>query len=271
MTEECIKKAEFDFMLGLKSIIEKTATDPELIKVRLCVRRRNKNQAPHDFKHGFEKISDRWGILFSDDRIIIPSELRPKLLQTLHHGHAGSTKMLADAKIFWWPGISKAIERTSSNCVACMSSGKNLKYQLPEKSFGKLTELTEPGQEIQIDFSGKLHNRKISGEPYLLIAIDRFSKWPTAKICKSTENKEVIKFLENHFNLHGLPEKIKSDRGGAFISQEYKNFCKGRNIEIEYCPPKIHTGNGTIERAIQTIKNLVITNLEDTEFIGKLK
>ena len=101
VTEDRIKKAEFDFMLDLKSIIEKTATDPDLIKVRLCVRKRSKEQAHYDYKHGFEKISDRWGILFSDDRINIPSELRPKLLQTLHHGHAGSTKMLAEAKIFW--------------------------------------------------------------------------------------------------------------------------------------------------------------------------
>ena len=153
-----------------------------------------------------------------------------------------------------------------------MTSGKNLKCQIEGKNYGKLTELNEPGQELQIDFSGKLHNRKISGEPYLLIAIDRFSKWPTAKICKSTENKEVIKFLENHFNLHGIPEKIKSDRGGAFISQEYKNFCRERNIEIEYCPPKIHTGNGSVERAIQTYKKSGDYEFRrHTEFIGKLE
>ena len=41
-----------------------------------------------------------------------------------------------------------------------MSSGKNLKYQLPKHEFGKLKTLTEPGQEIQIDFSGKLNNKK---------------------------------------------------------------------------------------------------------------
>ena len=39
-----------------------------------------------------------------------------------------------------------------------MSRGKNLKYQLPKNESGKFKILTEPGQEIQIDFTGKLHN-----------------------------------------------------------------------------------------------------------------
>ena len=73
----------------------------------------------------------------------------------------------------------------------------------------------------------------------------------------------MINFLTSNFNLYGIPEKIKSDKGGAFISKEYQEFCKNRNIEIEYCTPRIHTGNGAVERAIQTLKNLIIANLED--------
>ena len=96
-----------------------------------------------------------------------------------------------------------------------------------------------------------------------MIAIDRFSKWPTVKICKTAETKEVITFLTNNFNLYGLPEKNKSDKGGAFISKEYREFCKSRNIEIEYCTPRLHTGNGAVELAIQTLKNLMLTNLEE--------
>ena len=83
------------------------------------------------------------------------------------------------------------------------------------------------------------------------------------KICKSAETKEVTIFLSSNFNFYGIPEKTKSDKGGAFISKEYREFCKNRNIEIEYCTPRIHAGNGTVERAIQTLKNLIITNMED--------
>ena len=109
----------------------------------------------------------------------------------------------------------------------------------------------------------KLHNKRINGDVQVLIAVDRFSKRPTVKKCKTTETKEVLNFLTNNFNLYGMPEKIKSDKGGAFISKEYKKFCKNRKIEIEHCTPRLHTGNGVVERAIQTLKNLMLTNLEE--------
>ena len=83
------------------------------------------------------------------------------------------------------------------------------------------------------------------------------------KICKSSETKEVINFLTNNFNLYGLPEKIKLEQGGASISKEYRKFCKNRNIEIEICTPGMHTKNGAVERAIQTLKKVIIANLED--------
>ena len=82
---------------------------------------------------------------------------------------------------------------------------------------------------------------------------------------KSLQNigSERSNFLTSNFNLYGIPEKIKSDRGGAFISKEYKKICKDRNIEIEYCTPRMHTENGVVERSIQTLKNQIIANLED--------
>ena len=229
-TEETIKKAELNFMLVLKTLIAKSSTDSELNRVRDAMRRDDKDTAPEHYRTNFDKLNNKWGLTFNDDRIVVPTELRKKLLDTLHFGHAGATKMTAEAKIFWWPNMQMEIEDKTKNCVACMSSGKNSKYQLPKHEFGNLRTLTEPGQEIQIDFSGKLNNKKLNGDHQILIAIDRFSKWPTAKICKSSESKEVINFLKQNFSLYGLPEKINTDKGGAFVSNEYKEFCKSKNI-----------------------------------------
>ena len=263
MTEENIKKAEFNFMLDLKTLISKTAIDPEMTRVRTSMRREEKDSAPEGYRAVFDKLSVRWGLVFVDDQIAVPIDLRRRLIEILHFGHSGITKMLSDAKIFWWPEMRKDIEQRVKDCTACLATGKNLKYQIPKNKYGKLEKLSEPGQKIQIDFTGKLHKKNLNGEPQILIAIDRFSKWPTAKLCKTSETKEVISFLSNQFNLYGIPEKNKSDKGGAFTSTEYKEFCKARNIEIQHCPPRMHTGNGTVERAIQTMKNRVLANMED--------
>ena len=159
--------------------------------------------------------------------------------------------------------MRKDIEQKVKDCTACLATGKNLKYQIPKNQYGKLEKLSEPGQELQIDFTGKLHNKNLNGKHQIKIAIDRFNKWPTAKISKTSDTKEIISFLSNQFNLFGIPEKIKSDKGGAFIPTEYKDICKSQNKEIQYCPPRTHTGNGTVERAIQTMKNLILANMED--------
>ena len=57
-----------------------------------------------------------------------------------------------------------------------MSSGKKLKNQLQMTKKDNLPVLTEPGQEIRIDFSGKLHIKHVPCEPYILIGIDQYGK-----------------------------------------------------------------------------------------------
>ena len=208
------------------------------------MRREDRETIPEGYWTAFDKLSTRWGLIFVADQIVVPIDLRRRLLDILHFGHSGTTKMISEAKIFWWPGMKQDIENRVQDCTA---SGKNFKYQLPKKHYGELEKLFEPGQEIKIDFSGNLRNKNLHGEKQILKTVDRFSKCPTVKVCKTLEAKEVINFLTSNFNLYGIPEKVKSDRGGVFISREYKQFCKDRNIEIEYCTPRMHTGNGVVE------------------------
>ena len=55
------------------------------------------------------------------------------------------------------------------------------------------------------------------------------------------------------------PNPIK----GVPLSQKNTvNFAENRYQEIDYCTPRIQ-GNGTVERAIQKLKNLVIAIMED--------
>ena len=47
----------------------------------------------------------------------------------------------------------------------------------------------------------------MNGEHQILIATDRFSKWPTVNFCKLSETKKVLNFLKKKFNLYGIPGK----------------------------------------------------------------
>ena len=134
--------------------------------------------------------------------------------------------MTPEAKRFWWPGMKQDIENQVKVCTACLASGKNLIYHKPKMYNGKLEHLSGPGQEIQIDFTGKSQNKNLQGEIQIILAVDRFSKWPTVQICKTSEAKKVINFLTSNFYLYGIPEKRTSDKGGAIISKETKQFCR---------------------------------------------
>ena len=111
LTEEDIKKAEFNFMLDLKTLISKTSIDPEMTRVRASMKRKEKDTAPEGYRPVFDKLSIRWGLVFVDNQIAVPFDLRRKLIEILHFGHSGTTKMLSDAKIFWWPEMRKDIEQ----------------------------------------------------------------------------------------------------------------------------------------------------------------
>ena len=254
--EDDIRAAELDFMLDLETLIKETAADPDLIEVQCCIKDNNTQAIPDDYKQVAKKLIHRWGITMMDDRIVIPKSLRYAALNALHFGHPGINKMCNDAVIFWWPNMRADIEKKAKTCSACLNAGKNLKTQLPSTEKSKLEPPKFPGEEIQIDFTGKLNSKLLDSSPVILVAVDKCSRWPVAKTCKNTNHDTVITFLREYINVYGVPKTIKLENVSAFISKEYKSFCKEYNIIRKYGTPNLHTGTGLVERTIQSLKNL---------------
>ena len=102
----------------------------------------------------------------------------------------------------------------------------------------------------------------MSGEIQVLIAIDRFSKWPT------TTKKERTRKINNVLTTTSIyTETLKSDECGGHQFQENKESFKNLNLETENCPLRMHTGNGTVEIAIHSMKYIITANLEDGNYI----
>ena len=265
LQKDNIRSAESDFMLDLETLIKETAADPDLIELNCCIEDDNLEQIPQNYRTVAKKLTHRWGIIMVDDRIVIPKSLRYAALNALHFGHPGINKMCSDAAIFWLPNMREDIEKKSKTCSACLNAGKNIKFQLPTTQKTKIEPPKTPSEEIQIDFTGNLHSKKLSSHPFILIAVDKNSRWPVAKICKNTNHETVISFSNEYINVYGVPKRIKSGKVGAFISEEYKEFCVSQNIDRSYGTANLHTGTGLVERTIQSLKNLILANLEDDQ------
>ena len=133
-----------------------------------------------------------------DNKIIILKSLRYAAVNALHFGHPGIKKLCSDATVFWWPNMREDIVKKSKICSACPNGGKNLKFQIPQtEKKTKIEPPDTPGEEIQFDFTGNLHKRKLTSTPYILIAVVKNSRWPGTKIFKNTNHETVIAFSRN--------------------------------------------------------------------------
>ena len=90
-----------------------------------------------------------------DDRIIVLFDLRLKVVNILHFRVAGTTKTMAQAKMFLRQDINKDVENNIKDyCIACFATHESLKYiPITEKT-------TQEPQKIQIDFTESLPNNK---------------------------------------------------------------------------------------------------------------
>ena len=202
------------------------------------------------------------GLLHMDGKLVIPFTLRNAVLKTLHEFHPGQFGMKYLAQYIWWPHINRHIYFHGINCTQCTQTGKNIKSNVPTTQTSELPALSEPNEELNLDFAGPLDNNWGKNK-YILLCIDRFSKFPSAKITSSTSSNTVIEFLQDYFNLHWIPSSIRVDHPSCFTSQDFKLFCSSFNIKLIFCTVGDHHSNGLVEKLVHTVKiKLLAMSLE---------
>src|SRR3954466_8607014 len=82
-----------------------------------------------------------------------------------------------------------------------------------------------------IDKTSKVLER---GHVYLLVAVDKFTKWIEAMLVTNQKGKTTVKFFESIIYRFGVPHSIITDNGSNFISKEFQDFCEGLGINITY-------------------------------------
>ena len=127
-----------------------------------------------------------------NNRLAVPFQLRQAVLKRIHRGHPGQEPMLGVSQYLWWPHMHKDIVNVAEECRSCTRYGKNVKYLIPKNASKPLRLLTQPRQKVQLDYAGPLENHR-GKKIYLLVAIDRFSKFPSVKATKSTSGKGTVK------------------------------------------------------------------------------
>ena len=83
----------------------------------------------------------------------------------------------------------------------------------------------EPNEEKQLDFAGPLPDES-NKDAYILVAIDKWSKFPEAKLVLNTTADVAIKFMQRYISNNGVARRLRCDQAQTFRAKKFQLFCK---------------------------------------------
>ena len=127
--EEAIKRVEKDFALDLPLLVDETARDIKILKAIAAIENQQLDSILYPYRSHRSHLSTRFGLLFYNDKIVIPENMRTTVIAMLHHRHTSAGKMEQLAGAFWWQGMNREIQAESY--PSCRAAGKNIITQIP--------------------------------------------------------------------------------------------------------------------------------------------
>ncbi|GFW70250.1 hypothetical protein TNCV_3337681 [Trichonephila clavipes] len=153
---------------------------------------------------------------------------------------------------FFWGKVRADVEQWCKSCDAC-SARKGPKI----RSRGKLHRYNvgAPFERIAFDILGPLP-RTASGNKYLLVVMDYFTKWPEVYPIPDQEAPTVAEAVVQHWiSIYGVPLPLHSDQGRNFVSAVLKGVCELLGIDKTKTTPLHPQSDGMVERFNRTILN----------------
>lgn len=197
------------------------------------------------------------GVLHFQNRIIVPSSLKAKVLKMYHdgptNGHQGVDKTFEKLRRnYWWPNMKKDIKNYISSCDVC---GRNKLRR--HKPYGKIQPLpvpSRPWEIIGVDFITSLPSSQDC--TCLMVVADHLTKMIHLVPCSDVPSADLTAkmLLFNVFRYHGFPKIIVSDHGSQFSSEFWTSLCSAINANPRLATAHHQQSNGQIERANSVIE-----------------
>jgi hypothetical protein len=94
-----------------------------------------------------------------------------------------------------------------------------------------------------------------------LIVVDYFSNYFEYEALSAATSGLVIRAMKQLFARYGIPEKLISDNGTQFVSEEFKKFSRDYGFNHETSSPRYPQSNGKTERAVGVRKSMMEKSL----------
>jgi len=153
---------------------------------------------------------------------------------------------------YWWPVIRSNIKKYIQKCTKCQQN--KVQYMKKTGELHPLETSKEPWQEISIDIIKLLS--KSNNKDTIVVIMDQFTKMIRLKAITITVSLEDIAIIYQNkiWKIHGVPQKVLSDRGPQFASRLIEDLTKALEtkwtLSIAYHPQM----NSQTKRINQEVK-----------------
>jgi hypothetical protein len=190
-------------------------------------------------------------------RCVTPQEGQD-ILRDIHAGvcghHASSRAIAAKAFCagFYWLMAIEDAKEIVRRCEACQRFASR-----PHAPAAELQPipLSWPFAQWGLDMVGKLQKSWPGGHVYMLVAVDKFTKWAEAAPVTSQDSTAAINFIKSIVFHFGVPQSIIIDNGTNFTSKEFKSYCESMGIKLKFASVAHLKTNGQVEKANGLICN----------------
>ena len=239
-----------------ENLQEQTAMDPALQKLSLLIMtgwptvKTSVDPLVRPYYTFKDELSVADGIVYKGQQAVIPSSMRPAMLEKIHKTHFGVGSCLRRAKVsLFWPGMTSDIKNKCTSCPLCAQYASQapkepmLSHAIPDYPWSVVS------QDILM-WEGKWH----------LVTTCHYSDWVEIDVLPNTLTATVVQLTKAHIARFGIPERLITDNGPQFISTEYKQFASEYGFEHVTSSPYWPQGNGKAEAAVKIVKRMYQKN-----------
>lgn len=195
------------------------------------------------------------GLIMRGDRIFIPESQRRDILKRLHKSHMGIIKTKQRAReTVYWPSMNRQIEEVIEKCETCLEK----RNKLPKEPMMIHPIPTLPWTKVAADLF------ELAGK-HFIVMVDYYSNFIEVEDLANQSAKEVIRNMKRIISRHGIMMTLLTDNGPQFTSSEFKDFTEQYGIDHITSSPYRPQSNGLAEKAVQTIKRMMIKCAETSE------
>ena len=222
---------------SLATVSKETEADHTLRKIKTYLKKNQKWIPKNEIKsvQMFREIMSELtltgnGIILKGERIVLPETLQIKAIELAQSGLQRRLRYH-----FFFHGMDTKVKEFVESCQNCQANID--KKTIPDRNW----------ETVAVDLFGPMSSSK-----HIVVAYDLGSRYPAAKLVKSTKADAVIPVLEEIYDTYGNPDVQINDNGPPFSSNKMKKFALERDITLRNIPP-LHPSSNPAETFMKTI------------------